>query len=216
MVSTMSCIRKEWRELCSQRERVSLPVSKPPFLAGYLSLRGQPQGHPFVGEISGEWDYSWFRMWLSHHSTSQASIPWSSWAFLPASTPARKPELTRVDESLSPSLRGAGGHVNTLPCPFKSQPLLILACVQLLSREPTEHYPPSMSLRPGLSSFLPYNLSPYFLLPCLLNPRELLGWGARKFFLVCPPFCCSASKLEWGCQPPVPPALGPFTPSALA
>lgn len=43
-------IRKEQKELCSQRERVSLPVSKPFSWQAISSLRRQPQGPPSIEE----------------------------------------------------------------------------------------------------------------------------------------------------------------------
>lgn len=50
--------RKEGRELCPQQERVSFPSVQAPF-PGRLSLglEAKSQGHPFVEEVNGEWDF---------------------------------------------------------------------------------------------------------------------------------------------------------------
>lgn len=108
-------IRKEQKELCSQRERVSLPVSKPFSCQAVSSLRRQPQGPLSVEEASGTWGFSQFSMWLPSDSTSHASIRWSSPFFHPPPQ-GEKSQPTSLDEelqrlsSLRPSLQGFGGH----------------------------------------------------------------------------------------------------------
>lgn len=89
-------------ESCVHNKKESpLPVSKLPFLAGHL----QPQRTtaprlPICGGSQQEWEFSWFRIWLPHDSTPEASISWSPWAFLPSSMPGTKPAPARVDGGL--------------------------------------------------------------------------------------------------------------------
>lgn len=50
------------------------PVSKPPFL-DIFSLKEQSQGHPLVEEVIGEWEFSWFGIWLPSDSIPESCVP---------------------------------------------------------------------------------------------------------------------------------------------
>lgn len=90
---------------CHQEKRSPLSVSEPPLLAGYLQPQRTARSRQCVEEVSGEWGFSWFKIWLPKSGTPETSIPWLSWAFLPSSTPGRKPGPARVDmKSLKDSL----------------------------------------------------------------------------------------------------------------
>ena len=122
------------------------------------SSEGSPRATHLLGGVRGGWDFSWFRIWLPNDSTPKTHTPRLSWAFLPSSTPGRKPELARVDEELetlsglSPLLQGEGGQVSTQACPFQTTAGLYrsLFLPSRYSLEPIESYPPSPAPRPGL------------------------------------------------------------------
>lgn len=111
---------------CHQEKKSPLSVSEPPLLAGYLQPQRTARSCQCVEEVSGEWGFSWFKIWLPNDGIPETSIPWLSWAFLPSSTPGRKHGPARVDEELerlfglSLSLQDEGGHRSMWSCPCQS------------------------------------------------------------------------------------------------
>ena len=133
---------------------------------------------------------SWGQSVAAKGQHFRASISWLAWAFLPSPTPGRKLELARVNEELkrlsglSPSLQGENGHLSTKSCPFKTWPVSMdpLSGLAAKSRAHLSD-PPSLALRPRVSSFLFYNLYPHFPLYFFLNPRGVIQWEAMDVSL---------------------------------
>lgn len=176
-------IKKEWKEVRPQQERVSFPSVQVPFPSRLSSvLEGSPK--VILGlRKSAESGIFFFgsdpcrqmAALLRHLSQVFLGVP-------PSSSPGRRHKLARMDKELerpfyfSPSWWAKVEHrVSSLECITS---LLILVLTQFSSIEPFQNYSPSLALWPGLSFCLSHNLFLHFPLSFLLNPRGLIADGS--------------------------------------